>query len=94
MVIKQQLLFVEEWETSPGGVPRAKPVALTEKPNNVWTLYGQTKPDSPPALPFYPQHLSNAFLEDEMHDWKWTGGAFRYFSRLASSPVWLLLEYK
>jgi hypothetical protein len=89
----QELLFVSDWR--PMGMTRgADAIALAAKPTRVWTLYRHTDPATPPELPYDPHHGKNAFLEDEQHDWNWHNGVFKYRSRVANSPVWLLLEYK
>jgi hypothetical protein len=31
----------------------------------------------------YLVHGRNVFLEDRLHDWQWTAGLFRYFTRVA-----------
>lgn len=91
--MRQELLFVSEWEQR-GIVPNAKPLALAAEPKRVWTLFHYEDPERPPSLPFEPIHRHNAFLEDKIHDWNWSNGMFRYGSRVADSPVWLLLEYE
>ena len=88
----QELLYIKEWEQR-GIVPNALPIPLKEKPSRVWTLPTQCDEAARPTLPYTPMHGYNAFLEDEMHDWTWRGGVFRYRSRVAGSPVWVLLEY-
>ncbi|MFA5186542.1 MAG: hypothetical protein WC551_08720 [Patescibacteria group bacterium] len=90
----QQLLFIGEWTKggATGLIPRALPCAVERKPDRVWTLY--CNPAAPPNLPFEPQHNVNAFYEDYMHDWNWRAGQFRYYSRVADRPVWVLLEYE
>ena len=92
----QRLLFVGEWEPSPGGcgLLRALPVPLADKPSAVWTLLAHTDPDKPPALPCRLTRADGVMSEDEMHDWAWRGGKLRYFSRAGNGPVWLLLEYR
>lgn len=66
-----------------------------EKPDRLWTLYGETDPDNPPVLPFRPSHQRNAFLEDEVHDWNMReGGAKLYYaSRAAYGGCWVLLLF-
>lgn len=93
--MRQKLLWLSEWEPSPSerGAMRAKPVRLAKKPDRVWTLSGHRDQSQPPTLPFYPTHGYDAFLDDYVHDWNWRSGVFRYYSRVANGPVWLLLEY-
>jgi hypothetical protein len=66
-------------------------------PNRVWTLYHEDKEESPPKLPIEPRHLVNAFMEDNVHDYLFRSGEFRYYSRvtdLRKGGVWLLFEYR
>lgn len=89
MAKKQEVVWVE----GSGGVVRIG----KECPDNVWTLLLEKDKNKAPILPFYPVHRENAFLEDQMHDWKFDkGGWLRYFSRVtrAGEGVWILLEYK
>ena len=95
--MRQKLLWLGERDsvTSVAGkAPRAKPVRLAEKPDRVWTLYGDYDEQHKPQLPFAPMHLHGAFMEDYVHDWNWRGGVFRYYSRVVNGPTWVLLEYK
>jgi hypothetical protein len=66
-----------------------------QKPTHMWTLYPHMDESQPPTLPYQPQHNVNAFLEDRVHDWDWSGGRLRYYSRVvnAQEGVWLLLEW-
>lgn len=89
---KQALVFVEQW-TSVGATPKALPLSVADEPKRIWTLFQHVEKSEPPTLPFVPQHNLNAFLEDKTHDWNWKNGVLRYYSRVAGSPVWLLLEY-
>lgn len=66
--MRQQLIFLEHWY-KPGMCPKARPVPLDKRPDRVWTLFCDNDKNSPPSLPFRPQHHHNAFLEDEVHDW-------------------------
>jgi len=70
-------------------------VDFDQKPTRMWTLYPYTDERHPPELPYQPQHLKNAFLEDRVHDWDWKNGKLRYYSRVvgAQEGVWLLLEF-
>lgn len=88
----QSLLFVGDWDTK-GVVPKAAPVRCEREPKRVWTLQHHTTVAGRPELPFAPVHLTNAFLEDKIHDWNWRAGVLTYRSRVADGPVWLLLEY-
>ena len=62
-------------------------VPAAEKPDRVWSLCVADTP----KLPFVPVHWQNAMLEDEGHDWSWSGGILRIYNR---RQKWLLLEYK
>jgi len=80
--VRQALLHVT-------GSPSTTP--CPKKPDRVWTiLHGKQL-----HLPIIPLHGVNVFLEDPSHDWKWTKGQLRYFSRIIdeNQPVWLLLEF-
>lgn len=79
VVMRQQLVWID-------GSRRAE---LEECPDRVWTLQNQN-----PSLPIDPLHGKNAFLEDKVHDWDWGNGKIRYYSRLAESNVWILVEYR
>jgi hypothetical protein len=91
---EQRLLFIREWVTNRGHLPNmAKPIPYDgPKPHRVWTLYAFDETVTP-ALPITPIHNHNAFLEDCVHDWNIYGGHFRYRSRVADRPVWILLEF-
>lgn len=66
---------------------------LSLKPTRVWTLVYEKDENKVPSLPIHPVHDANAFLEDEVHDWNWRRRKFRYYSRVTSGKVWILLEY-
>lgn len=91
--MRQELVFVGEWDYETYGVPRAEPLPLAEKPKRIWTLFRHCDESDSPSLPFAPQHRVTAFLEAETHDWTWSRGVLKYGSRVADGPVWLLLEY-
>jgi hypothetical protein len=77
-------------------VPRSKfgsqkgGVELAEKPVRVWTAI---PPAVEPKLPQKMRHLENGFLEDQTHDWSWTAGKFRFYSRVTEGDCWIILEY-
>lgn len=89
---RQELRFIE-FEDVGAFAPRAIRVPLDRKPTRVWTLFRFTRKDQPPTLPFVPQHRTNAWLEDYVHDWNIHAGLFCYGSRVTDEPVWILLEY-
>lgn len=96
-IVRQTLVFVEFQSRKPGAVSaRAKPVALdsTERPARLWTLIDCHDKQHPPALPFVPVHLQNAFMEDHIHDWRLSGSTLSYYSRVMDRGVWVLLEYR
>lgn len=66
-----------------------------QKPTRMWTLYPHRDESQPPTFPYLPQHSVNAILEDRVHDWDWSNGKLRYYSRVvgAQEGVWLLLEW-
>jgi hypothetical protein len=64
-----------------------------EMPKRLWTLYFHDEESNPPILPFKPAHLTNAFLEDKMHDWDIREGKLHYYSRACEGGVWLLFEF-
>lgn len=78
MTNRQELIWVD----------LSRKVPLQEKPKRVWSVIGQK-----PELPMNPVHGITAFLEDQHHDWSWSSGVFRYFSRFSDGNVWVLLEY-
>jgi len=80
--VRQALLHVT-------GSPSITP--CPKKPDRVWTILR----DKHPRLPFTPIFEVNAFPEDQIHDWKWSQGNLRYFSRITTEnqPRWLLLEF-
>ena len=90
--MEQRLVFFPHTLELGKGLPPA--LELPERPSRVWTLYEYEDENTPPELPYAPQHMRNAFLEDFMHDWTWRNGQFRYFSRVTRGRVWLLLEYR
>lgn len=72
-----------------GGIP----ITYTGvQPFRLWTMYECTDEGNPPSLPMTPRHLHGAFLEDRVHDWNLNGTTLRYYSRVTSGGVWLLLE--
>lgn len=95
MAAEQQMLLWVEWELNKalptGG--RFKEASLAVKPRLIWTLLRGTDKAKPPSLPITPEHGVNAFMEDEIHDWRWQGGKLRFYSRVVGRSVWLLLEY-
>lgn len=68
-------------------------IELDEKPKLLWTLALERDGNKEPELPIIPVHGRNAFLEDFVHDWNWSNGKLRYYSRISNGGVWLLLEY-
>ncbi len=95
MATEQQILLWVEWKADralPSG-GRFNEAGLTMKPRRIWTLLRETSKAKPPSLPIVPEHGVNAFMEDEIHDWRWQGGKLRFYSRVADRSVWLLLEY-
>ena len=89
----QTLLWVGEGEDVGAFVKRQRIPYNGEMPKRVWTLFGWNDPKQPPALPFEPEHLRNAFIEDRGHDWEIRNGVFAYMSRVVENNVWLLLEF-
>ena len=99
-VFRQAVVWVPHGEP---GVPNT--VALPEKPSRVWTLLTERVAGEPPrglsSTPkaikgsegLAPVHGRNAFLEDPIHDWTWSAGRLRYFSRITTGNVWVLCEY-
>lgn len=73
-------------------VPESREVVLPSKirPFQVWTFLGEEKPDKD----VIPTHNHNAFLEDFIHDWVMMGSTLKYFSRVATHSVWILIQYK
>ena len=69
-----------------------------DKPLRVWTVAGAWDPKKKPKLPIVLQHGRTAFLEDEIHDWKWHQGVgsfwIRYRSRLRDHSAWILCEFE
>jgi hypothetical protein len=93
--MRQGLLWIPPAEDRGAFAMQAPPVPFDgPEPDRVWTLYLHRDPNSPPALPFIPQHHHNAFAEDYVHDWNVFRGKFRYASRAIDGGVWLLLEWK
>ena len=94
--MRQKVLWIGEWVKggANGQIPVAKSTECPEKPDSLWTLYLENRPESPPPLPMVPVHLTNACLEDQGHDWVWRDGRLRYFSRVVDRPIWVLLIYK
>lgn len=65
-------------------------IVVKRKPKRVWTIIM----DSKPSLPIKPIHNVNAFLEDHLSDWVMVDPFhLRYFSRITSGEVWVLLEF-
>lgn len=69
-------------------LPYQKKMDCANKPDRVWVVPAE------PVLPLDLQHGINAFLEDEVHDWKWADGWLRYFGRGHDQACWLILEYE
>jgi len=44
-------------------------------------------------MPITPVHNQGCFLEDHIHDWRMIGTRLSYYSRVAESNVWILVEY-
>lgn len=53
-------------------------IPLAEKPVRVATLINEAAFNKDHHL----EHLRTVFLEDFMHDWNWSDGQFRYYSRV------------
>jgi hypothetical protein len=90
--MRQKLLWMPRGKTARGAVPFDE-----ARPFRVWTLYQHVDEAVPPELPYTPQHLQNAFLEDHVHDWIIRAGSLQYYSRavnLQHTGVWLLLEWQ
>lgn len=66
----------------------AKQVDVAIEPKHVWLV-----PEEP-ELPMVLIHGTNAYHEDEMHDWQWNDGWLRYYGRGHGEDVWLVLEYE
>lgn len=91
----QEVVWAEfEGKANANGVIKCKPIALERKPWRVWTLIRNDNKSVVPTLPIIPIHLINAFFEDAGHDWIWKDSQLRYFSRVTSTSIWLLIEYK
>lgn len=71
-------------------IGRSGTAKVEKKPTRVWTIATKKLPE----LPVTPQHLYGFFMEDELHDWKWSNGTLRYFSRLRTPPIHVLLEFE
>lgn len=56
-----------------------KSISLDEKPRRVATLINEKLFNENHAL----THNGTVFLEDQMHDWNWKDGKFRYYTRVA-----------
>lgn len=54
-------------------------IPLAEKPMRVATLIDERAFDEDHLL----IHHKTVFFEDQVHDWHWWDGAFRYYSRVA-----------
>lgn len=54
-------------------------IELPEKPVRVATMIDEAWFNQDQLL----IHNRTVFLEDQMHDWHWQGGQFRYFTRVA-----------
>lgn len=67
-----------------------KGIPLAEKPQRIWTAMPT---DVKPELPVKMVHLQTGFLEDFLHDWNYHNGTLRYYSRVTSGDVYLVLEY-
>lgn len=65
-------------------------IELEKPPKTLWTVLIKDPPES-----FVPKHHENAFIEDRMHDWDWSKGKLRYYSRVRDEkePVTLFLQY-
>lgn len=77
-------------------VPKAKfgsgnGVELDAAPTRVWTAIPT---DVKPPLPKKMRHHDNGFLEDRIHDWNWSNGKLRFYSRVTDGDCWLVLEYE
>lgn len=87
-VVRQEVRWVPE--------SRIVEYAGAKRPFRVWSLYS-TDPTVTPELPITPAHHHNAFLEDHVHDWIECvvegKTCIRYFSRVAQSGLWILLEF-
>ena len=95
IVLMQGCGHVEERRMLPSTIPFS--YNGLNAPNRVWTLYQEDKEGIPPKLPIEPRHLVNAFMEDNVHDYLFRQGEFRYYSRvvdLKKGGVWLLFEYR
>ncbi|MNI55141.1 hypothetical protein D3C73_1100700 [compost metagenome] len=76
-----------------GGTVRFPTIPFTDGViMGLYTLYDHTDKNAPPALPYGPKHLENAFMADSLHDWRQNEktGSLRYYSRVAGEAVWLL----
>ena len=85
-------------------VPESRCAVLTayngKRPFRVWSLFWATDPSCKPEAPDVLVHAQNAFLEDYVHDWTMGGPlsgttemTLRYYSRVATSCVWILVQY-
>ena len=75
-------------------VDSTKKVSLEKNPFRVWTLLRENDKMNPPKLPISPVHLQNAFLEENIHDYRYRNGTLRYSSRVVDDCVWILVEYE
>jgi hypothetical protein len=96
LAARQRLLFIR-FEARQPGYPcaRAIPVHVPwseREVKSVWSLLLHRDEAEEPALPFYPVHGRNAFIEDISHDWNIHNGMFRYASRATDQPLWVLIE--
>lgn len=91
--MKQHLLWMPKAQESSGTL-KFQPLTLEDgEPKRVWSLYEHSDESKKPPLPYKPKHLTNAFLEDKFHDWRYANGVLHFYTRISTGGHWLLLEY-
>ena len=92
--MRQELIWIPLGEDVGGRVTKVPPIPYDgPEPRLLWTLYRDCNPNEKPKLPIDPIHLSGAFLEDRIHDWRVRDGKLYYYSRASGGGTWALLEF-
>lgn len=63
---------------------------LPEKPLRVCTLINEAAFNEEHLL----EHHKTVFFEDQIHDWNWQDGKFRYYTRVAESKADVVIVYE
>lgn len=96
LLLRQELLWIPLGKPVEGhdSILRVEPIPYTgKKPDRLWTLYEELYSNKKPELPYKPEHLKNAFLEDYVYDWDINNGFLHYYSRVTNGGNWALLEF-